>query len=398
MKYLSTNLLATAAFENAASYSPSSGASEGNYPVTNMQNDHTGIAHIPSPQVDAPATVKVRIETSESTATTDVTWTWVRKLSDPVLASSANLNAFQVAARVAHADLAAFTATRDSATGAVTLSLNSSPHTMSLIWTHDADTTATGDALGFDTSSDDTGADSYTGDEIRYDWVCLGVFDMGSATSLKVLALIAHTLKVTDIVEWYGHTSDLGGNRSDWNGTATAVDNFTVNNEFQGCGVITLEPSSAASFRYHAVFVKGVASRTEDDLRIGAIIGAAEWVDWSQDSSAYPNTGEAVEFRSITVDPTPINRRQAVVQAISMNFQVDLLDWSETNWRTLWNDIVQLQRVTNNVWCLDENFTDGNLKPTLGTYARAVADGEATVRTGDLTTRPLLLVGAPRGY
>lgn len=395
MRHFTSELHRDATIQNPADYSPAAGVGSGRLPATNLQIDLMGLPWVPSPKIDEPSTGggDIEIYSSKSGATSVISWTWVNQLQDPTDASAGNLAAMQTAIQAAHSDLSGVTITRSAATGQISAALNDPGETFNLLWSNTTATQATGTALGFGTA-DLTGADSYTAaTERRYEWVSV-VWDLGSAQEVEVIGLVGHNLKITDVIEVYAHSSDLGDRRDDWSGTATAFGSFTVNDEHPHNPIITVTASSPPTLQYIGVFIKAVAARSDDDLRIASML-LGSWQDYRQSATDY---GILPEWSPDTVDPTVYGRNPSILQQVSVDLAVSFVDWTEGQINTLWDRIMNTRREYPTIWYLGDTDT-GCLEPEMATFGEVDASQfSISFRTSDLGSAPLVIRGKPRGW
>lgn len=133
----------------------------------------------------------------------------------------------------AAASTLAFDVQYNDATNKFDFSETSGPTNFSLLW--DTGTNAAssvGSTIGFDTSADDTGANGYVADNVRYAGHTWVKFDAGSGSTIDAdvwwLQRYGDSSTVFGTVKLYGHTSDLGDTRADWDGTADVTVSFST--------------------------------------------------------------------------------------------------------------------------------------------------------------------------
>jgi len=118
--------------------------------------------------------------------------------------------------------------------------------TLSLLWSTGTNASRSiGACLGFDTSANDTGSSSYTGDTVAYksrEWIKV---DLGSALSVQAGVVINHNLETDGTITLQGNASDSWGSP-------------TVDQALSGDGDIRAAYISTQTLRYWRLLIDGV--------------------------------------------------------------------------------------------------------------------------------------------
>lgn len=390
-----------AGFSSKSTVSPSQGTSS----VDNLLDVHPGIAWMPAPCTDEPGTPKLRIGSDGASADATVTPTWSRNLTTLL----ANI---QTAIRAVGGDYASVEVTREEDTGKPKFDMNNGAVQLELLHTFDSDTEATGTALGFDVSSDDTGATEYTADyPVRYGWA-QAVLDLGAAADVDVIALFGSNLVVGDKLEVYGHTTNLGAGRDTWNATATYSASVSINAGYGYNPLALVMPSSTQTLRYWCVVVASdhpsatsTGTRTADDLRLGCLV-LGEWDDYR------PSADNPAE-RPVHARPVQASKRKrgefgGQVGPVRPSLDLTLDDWTEAQMRTLLRKVLdgtglddgEGLRAFPTVWYLGDQSAGSSSLVSPDTFVYGVVDDNLspTYRQGDVASLALSIDGMSRGF